>query len=295
MKKYIFLLFTMLTLAFSLPAFAEDFDTAESQSAITPLTSDKFTIYVEVLPTRGTVLESTLKFDLKTMDDVYISTGRATIKNTRPVKIEIPVPSYEIGTNFKVTMTEGAESVLYYTDSYYAGDSFVAETYAYRDSADNLIISDCVHISIVPNVETWDIAAEKFVTSRNIKSNTDYLVWVSKKNFTVYVFLKRDYGWDCIRKIPCSIGAPNTPTVTGEFTYHQYQEKWSYKNYYVGPVMRFYNGYAIHSTLVRYDGTDYDARLGQQISHGCVRVYPTEARWLTDYVPLGTKVYVTEE
>lgn len=296
MKKHIFLLFAILILAFSFPAYAEDaIFTEETQSVPAPLTSDKFTLYVEVLPQKNPISHSYLKFDLKSMDDALISSGKVFINNTRSVKIEFPVPSYEIGTQFKLTMTDGAQSFIYYTDTHYAGDTIIAETYAYCDNYGNLIISDGIHISITPNVETVDMAAENFVNSRNYKSNTDYLIWISKKNFTVSVFLKRDYGWDCIKQIPCSIGAPNTPTVTGEFTYHQYQEKWAYNNYYVGPVMRFYNGYAIHSTLVRYDGTDYDARLGKMISHGCVRVYPTEARWLTDYVPLGTKIYVTEE
>ncbi len=296
MKKYISSLLAVLILTFCLPASAENFDVAENmQTVSSPLTSDKFTIFIDVLPQKGVLLESSLKFDLKSMEDTLVSSGEVLIANTEQVKIEFSVPEYEIGTKFKLTMTEGAQSILFYTDTFYAGQPFIAETYAYRDTDENLIISNGIHLSIVPNIEPWDITAEKFAESHNFDSKTDYLVWVSKKNFTVFVFLKRDYGWDCIRQIPCSIGAPKTPTVTGEFTYHQYQNKWFYDKYYVGPVMRFYGGYAIHSTLVNYDGTDHDARLGKKISLGCVRVLPKEARWLTDYVPLGTKIYVTED
>lgn len=286
MKKIFSLLFMVLIFGFSLTCYAE---------GTTPLTSDKFTIFIDVIPQKGVILESSLKFDLKNMEDVPIASGEVTINSTDPVKVEVPIPEYEIGTKFKLIMTEGAQSLIYYTDTFYAGEYFIAETYAYRDTDENLVVSDCVHISIIPNIEPWDVTAEKFAKANNFDSKTDYLIWVSKKNFTVSVFLKRDYGWDCIKQIPCSIGTPNTPTITGEFTYHQYQNKWFYDKYYVGPVMRFYGGYAIHSTLVKYDETDYDARLGKKISLGCVRVLPKEARWLTDYVPLGTKIYVTEE
>ena len=57
--------------------------------------------------------------------------------------------------------------------------------------------------------------------------------------------------------------------------------------------MRFYRGYALHSTLLRYDGSDADARLGKKISHGCVRLAPESINWMVDNVPLYTKIYVT--
>ena len=293
MEKRFLMLITALIFVFCIPVYAENMGT--SQAVSNPLTSDKFTIFIDVIPQECAILESSLKFDLKSLEDIPISSGEVLISNTNQVKIEFPVPTYEIGTKFKLTMTEGAQSLIFYTDTFFAGDSFTIETYAYRDNEENLIISDSIHLSIVPNTETWDITAEKFAKANNFNSDTDYLIWVSKKNFKVYVFLKRDYGWDCIRQIPCSIGASKTPTVTGEFTYLKYHNKWFYDKYYVGPVMRFYNGYAIHSTLIKYDGTDHDARLGKKISQGCVRVLQKDARWLTDYVPLGTKIYVTEE
>ena len=57
--------------------------------------------------------------------------------------------------------------------------------------------------------------------------------------------------------------------------------------------MRFYKGYAIHSTLLRYDGSDYDGRVGKQISHGCVRVKPENINWMVSMIPLYTKIYIT--
>lgn len=135
--------------------------------------------------------------------------------------------------------------------------------------------------------------AEEFVNSNGIKSSTDYLVWISKGDYTVTVFLDKNGVWDEIKSFPCSIGAPGTPTITGQYEYYSRESRWSYPNYYVGPIMRFYNGYAIHSTLLRYDGSDYDGRVGKQISHGCVRVEPENINWMVNMVPLYTKIYIT--
>ncbi len=137
-------------------------------------------------------------------------------------------------------------------------------------------------------------AASKFVNARNISSQTDYMIWISKSNYTVSVFHGTTNNWNCIRTIKCSIGAPATPTITGQYEYFSRESRWSYPTYYVGPIMRFYRGYAIHSTLLRYDGSTADGRLGMMISHGCVRVHPDDMNWLVNNVPLYTKIYITE-
>lgn len=298
MKKSIFLFVTVLILSFCNTAFAENAEPPadELQSTVSaPLTSNSFTLFIDVLPAKGVFMPSVLKAELRTLDGELILSGETNVESIGTAKIDFPVADYEIGTKFRLIVTGGAESVIYYSDNLFPGDNFIAETYAYKDNNGNVIVSDSAHISIVPISEPWDVTAEKFIANRNIQSKTDYLVWVSKKNFTVSVFLKRDYGWDCIKQINCSVGASKTPTITGEFTYHQYQNKWQYDGYYVGPVMRFYGGYAIHSTLINNDGTNRDARLGKRISHGCVRVLPNDARWLADYIPIGTKIYVTDD
>jgi len=48
--------------------------------------------------------------------------------------------------------------------------------------------------------------------------------------------------------------------------------------------MRFYKGYALHGS---YQVEDYDA------SHGCVRMIPSSAKWLSDnFVDIGTTVII---
>ena len=150
---------------------------------------------------------------------------------------------------------------------------------------------DAIHIYITfPR----NVPANSFVNARNISSQTDYMVWVSKSNYTVSVFHGYTNNWNCIRTFKCSIGAPATPTITGQYEYFSKESRWSYPTYYVGPIMRFYKGYALHSTLLRYDGSSADGRLGMQISHGCVRIHPDNMNWMVNNIPLHTKIYITE-
>ncbi len=144
-----------------------------------------------------------------------------------------------------------------------------------------------------PEIEYQEKLAA-IMNASGIDSKTDYLVWVSKQDYSVRVFLGSQGNWRYVTRFACSIGAPSTPTITGKFEYYAYQAIWKYDKYYCAPIMRFApKGYAMHSTLIRYDGTPYDARLGMQISHGCVRLAPESIRWLVDYIPLHTRVYVT--
>ena len=79
-----------------------------------------------------------------------------------------------------------------------------------------------------------------------------------------------------------------------QFEYIERTE-WDYPSYYVGPVLRFYNGYALHSTLLYYNGTEYDGRVGVNISHGCVTSSPKAIlTGLQIQIPFYTRIYITE-
>lgn len=148
-------------------------------------------------------------------------------------------------------------------------------------------------ITLTPSVYSKKYAKAIEVNKKGISSKTDYMIWVSKKDFEVNVFTGSNNEWNLVNTFPCSIGAPSSPTVEGQFEYHQYQPKWTYDKYYCGPIMRFYRGYAFHSYLIKYDGTAYDDRLGMRISAGCVRMHPKDIKWMVANIPMYTKVVVT--
>ena len=149
-------------------------------------------------------------------------------------------------------------------------------------------------MSVYADLPENELDSEKSVNSRDLPSDTPYLVWVNKSKYTVYVFLGKDKNWREVYSCKCSIGAPDSPTVTGVFKYISKESRWTYDDFYVGPIMRFHGGYAIHSTLLKFDGSDYNNAVGVKNSHGCVRVRPAELDWLISYVPLKTTIYVSE-
>ncbi|MBE7010441.1 MAG: L,D-transpeptidase [Ruminococcaceae bacterium] len=133
---------------------------------------------------------------------------------------------------------------------------------------------------------------DQFVNAKGYKSKTDYLIWVHLETQTVNVYLRKGGLWHIEKVMPCASGKNVTPTINGVFAYDYLVKRWPYEHYYVGPVMVFHGNYAIHSVLMRYDGTVYDGTVGRPASNGCVRVLQPDMQWLVDYVPVGTTVVV---
>lgn len=85
-----------------------------------------------------------------------------------------------------------------------------------------------------------------------------------------------------------STGLPRTPTVLGTFRIRTKlrAQTMAGPGYYlpnVPYVMYFYGGYAIH-------GTYWHNNFGRPMSHGCVNMRTSEAKWLYDWAPIGTIV-----
>ena len=149
------------------------------------------------------------------------------------------------------------------------------------------------NINLANSTYVNDYFRSQPVNPWGIDSRTKYMVWVSKSEYTVRMYMGEQYKWKLIHECPCAIGAPGTPTVTGSFEY-QYKTQWNYNGYYVGPCLVFYRGYALHSVLLRYDNTEYDGRTGVMISHGCVRMKKYDIDLIANTIPVGTRIYVTD-
>lgn len=175
-------------------------------------------------------------------------------------------------------------------DTVYAPVEAVCKSLGFTFKSD----TDGSVMSVYADLAENELLSEKFVNSKDLPSETQYLIWVNKAKYTVYVFLGKNGGWRQIYSCKCAIGASDSPTVTGVFKYFSRESRWTYDDFYVGPIMRFYGGYAIHSTLLKFDGTDYNNAVGIKTSHGCVRVRPDNINWLVSYVPLKTTVFVSE-
>ena len=136
------------------------------------------------------------------------------------------------------------------------------------------------------------VQAKMISRASQYASSTKWLLVVDTTNNYVGVFNGRKGNWTQTKYWRCSSGAPLTPTVTGTFTVtgKGYSFGHGYTCYY---YTQFYGDYLFHS-IKYYEGTRVvlDGRLGMNISLGCVRLDISNAKWIYDNIPLGTKVVI---
>jgi hypothetical protein len=212
--------------------------------------------------------------------------------------INAHIGSYELLFNIDDTYTTifGNDTYISHAPMWIDGEVFVP----IRDMAEAFgctleVLDFDDHLDIILNESPIirEYLNNSLVNKNGISSRTDYLVWVSKSEYTVRVYLGSQYNWELVYECPCAIGAWNTPTIEGQFEYQYRMARWDYGTYYVGPALVFYGGYALHSTLLYYGGGEYDGTVGAAISHGCIRMHPQDINWIDSYIPVGTKIYIT--
>jgi lipoprotein-anchoring transpeptidase ErfK/SrfK len=211
--------------------------------------------------------------------------------------------TFSMGSNQLIFNLDTAYATFFGTDTYVSHYPFFMDDTIYVPIRDVLNAFGCSidlwqsddHIDVIAGKSSviQEFRNKERVNREGISSRTGYLIWVSKSDYQVKVYKGSRYNWECIRTAPCAIGAPDTPTIEGQFEYQYNSGVWSYPNFYVYPTMVFYGGYALHSTLKAWGGGLYDDSVGVQISHGCVRLHPEDIDWIYSIIPVGTKVYVT--
>ena len=125
------------------------------------------------------------------------------------------------------------------------------------------------------------------------KSDTSWLILVDKSSCRVGIFEGFQHGWRLRQYWRCTPGASSTPTIGGTFTVSDRGYSFGTDDYTCYYWTRFRGNYLFHSVLY-YPGTKTvkDGRLGMRLSHGCVRLYTANAKWIYDKMPRGTKVIV---
>ena len=114
-----------------------------------------------------------------------------------------------------------------------------------------------------------------------------------ERNKYTYIFKKDNGGWGQLYKWQCTIGKPETPTITGIFYISGRKPSFGTDEYSVKYATRIKGGYYYHSVL--YDSTGsyiIDGRLGEALSHGCIRLSTENAKWIYDNIPDTTTVII---
>lgn len=143
------------------------------------------------------------------------------------------------------------------------------------------------------NYKNFNINMLLFVNENNIKSSTDYLITTSLKQRYTYIFKKINDKWVQQYKWRCTVGKPSTPTIKGLFYITGRKTGFGTEEYSVKYATRIIGAYYYHSIL--YDKTGryvIDGRLGMALSHGCIRLLTSNAKWIYDNIPDGTTVII---
>ena len=143
------------------------------------------------------------------------------------------------------------------------------------------------------NYEKFHTDMLSFVNSNNILSSTNYLVTTSTKTMYTYVFEKDKDSWEMLYKWSCTVGKASTPTIKGIFSIGTKYPAIGDDNSSVKYAINIVEEYYYHSIIYNSTGLSIkDDRLGVAISHGCIRLATSSAKWIYDNVEVGSTVIV---
>ena len=131
--------------------------------------------------------------------------------------------------------------------------------------------------------------------AQQYSSARDYLILVNRNATKVAVFKGKKNNWDLVLYSDCCVGAPGTPTPTGQFTTSgsklpSFGEE---KGYSVYKATNIFAGYFFHSILYNAGTMTVQAgNMNEWCSHGCIRMPYENAKWIYDHVYGGTKVVI---
>jgi len=145
----------------------------------------------------------------------------------------------------------------------------------------------------IPKATTSTSGLENFVNSRNFSSSTAYFIWINLPAQKVNIFKGSNKKWKLVKLMVCSTGKASTPTVKGNFTVGS---KGSYFISSGGARCKYYTqisgNYLFHSVLYDRKGNYViDNTLGGPVSHGCVRLALSNAKFIYDNIPSRTLIW----
>lgn len=156
-----------------------------------------------------------------------------------------------------------------------------------------MIISKKLRDNNSLNYKKFNVNMTEFVNDNNIKSPTNYLLITSIKEKFTYVYEKKNNVWELLYKYSTTVGKPSTPTIKGVFAVGKKYEAIGTENSSARYATNITGEYYYHSIL--YDPKNLyikDDRLGVAISHGCIRLATSSAKWIYDNVPEGSTIII---
>ncbi|WAM34369.1 L,D-transpeptidase [Caldicellulosiruptor morganii] len=135
---------------------------------------------------------------------------------------------------------------------------------------------------------------EKFVNLQIKNKKSNYFIWVDLLRLSVYLMKKENNRYVLIRTMDCTAGAEHTPTLRGYFKSKAKIYKLYVPKYEAGLMygLVYYGDYMIHSVTTDREGKIADNSILKRISHGCIRLSMSDAKYIYDHIPVGSVVWV---
>ncbi len=142
------------------------------------------------------------------------------------------------------------------------------------------------------NYNKFNTNMTAFVNENNIQSSTGYLLITSTQNKFTYIYEYKN-EWELEYKWSCTVGKPSTPTIKGVFSVGKKYEAIGNDTSSAKYAINIVEDYYYHSIIYDPQGFNIkDDRLGVAISHGCIRLATSSAKWIYENIPEGTPIII---
>jgi lipoprotein-anchoring transpeptidase ErfK/SrfK len=142
------------------------------------------------------------------------------------------------------------------------------------------------------NIKTVNEIVQSELNSKEINSDTNYFIAVSKSQRKVYIYHKEIDSWVNIKVFSCNIGAPESPTIEGDFQSGLKGKELRINETFVKYFTQISGNYLFHSVPYNEIGEAMDDYLGRAVSHGCIRLSLEDAKYIYDTIPARTGIKI---
>ena len=131
----------------------------------------------------------------------------------------------------------------------------------------------------------------------DMTSSTGYAIVLSTDYNRVGVYKKSGGEWELYKMMACGTGKPGSPTIKG--TFHIGEKGYCFDTKGNDGTCWYYSqisgNYLFHSWITKLHNINikkYAHQTSRNISHGCVRLTLSNAKWLQQTIPCGTTVKI---
>lgn len=162
------------------------------------------------------------------------------------------------------------------------------------ESKEELDTAKIENRSEIDTVKAKNEIIEFELSSKDINTDTNYFIVVSKSQRQVYIYYKEIDSWIKMNVFSCNIGDPSTPTIEGDFYSGLKGKELRISDTYVKYFTQINGEYLFHSDLYSEAGEVIDDCLNHEIPRGCVSLALEDAKYIHDTIPLRTGIKIIE-